>query len=536
MRPAQALKNIVVHGGAILMVLYVALRLLLVRGAALDSDEPQHLHVVWAWTQHGVPYRDAFDNHMPLFHMLCAPLLSLLGERADILDCMRLAMAPLAVTAFVLAWRSGRALWGTSAVGLGMALLALEPTYQRMAGQFRADTLWALAWIAAMSAFVLIRRPMLRALLVGLAVGVAMATSLKTMPLLGSALVMAIFVLACLPAQARPNWRGLVVELAIGTFAAASVVAIVVAIVAARGGLADMHQAVLGHNMLPGFGRDANTTQVVLRCVEAVLVAIVAGVLAWRRIRHCPDPKKTAQCWFVAGSCGLFAVFLYAVWPLLTSQDYLPVLPLFAPWLGGILLRACARLRIRPTWVWIGYAFLAVIVLAARAPWRDRLQEYREQLATVLAITTPGDVVMDAKGEGIYRRRAFHPVLEMVTQERLRRGLLADTIIADIHTREVHVMHPERMPDADLQVLRAEFIPYAHGEWVAGRELGEQAAGSLAVAAMIPGCYRWLRLDGGRIVQSGPETRFDSADGMIDLPQAARYRLMWCPAAQALQR
>ncbi|MBW8822739.1 MAG: hypothetical protein JF567_00605 [Xanthomonadales bacterium] len=544
MRPAHGMKRIAMHGGAILMVLYVLLRLLLVRGAALDSDEPQHLHVVWAWTQHGVPYRDAFDNHMPLFHMLCATLLSLLGERADILDCMRLAMMPLAVAAFVLAWRCGRALWGTTAASFGLALLALEPTYQRMAGQFRADTLWALAWIVAMAALlskhdVLVRRPIWRSLLTGLAVGVAMATSLKTLPLLGSAWVVAAFIWICMPKQARPGWRSLVSGLAMGGAAATAAVAVVVAIVAARGGLAAMHEAVLGHNLLPGFGRDANTHQLMLRCVEAGIVVIVAGVLAWRSIRRSVDPALTAQRWFVAGSCGLFAIFLYAAWPLLTSQDYLPVLPLFAPWLGGLLLRGFARLRIRSLALWIGYALLTAVALMVRAPWRDRLQEYRGQLATVLAITTPADMVMDAKGESIYRRRAFHPVLEMVTQERLRRGLLADTIVADIHSNEIHVVHPERLPAADLQALRADFIPYANGEWVAGRDLGMQAAGPRDVAAMIPGCYRWLRLDGDRIVQLGPETRFGPTGVAIDLPQTARYRLMWCPAAlhaQALQR
>jgi hypothetical protein len=362
-----------------------------------------------------------------------------------------------------------------------------------------------------------------------------MATSLKAMPLLACALVTGGFVLACLPKQARPSGRALASGLAAGAVAAAAVVATVIAIVAARGGLAAMHEAVLGHNLLLGFGRDANVRQLVLRCIEAGVVAIVAGVLAWRSIRRSADPALTARRWFVAESCGLFAIFLYAAWPLLTSQDYLPVLPLFVPWLGGLLLRAFERLRIQPTAAWIGYALLAAVMLTLRAPWRDRLQEYRDQLATVLAITTPADVVMDAKGESIYRRRAYHPVLEMVTQERLRRGLLADTIVADIHSAEVHVMHPERMPDADLQALRADFIPYANGEWVAGHELGEQTAGRLRVAAMIPGCYRWLRLDGERIAQFGPETGFDSIDMTIDLPQAGRYRLLWCPAARQLK-
>src|SRR5262245_12829610 len=60
----------------------------------VDTDEPQHLHVAWAWTQGLVPYRDVFDNHAPLFHMAMAPLAAALGERADLLIAMRFAMLP----------------------------------------------------------------------------------------------------------------------------------------------------------------------------------------------------------------------------------------------------------------------------------------------------------------------------------------------------------------------------------------------------------------------------------------------------------
>src|SRR5580765_8208365 len=60
-----------------------------------DSDEPQHLHVVWARTQGLVQYRDFFDNHAPLFHMLMAPLVGAWGARPDALVLARLAMIPL---------------------------------------------------------------------------------------------------------------------------------------------------------------------------------------------------------------------------------------------------------------------------------------------------------------------------------------------------------------------------------------------------------------------------------------------------------
>ncbi|HEY2388194.1 MAG TPA: hypothetical protein VGK30_14625 [Candidatus Binatia bacterium] len=49
----------------------------------VDTDEPQHLHVIWGWTHGLLQYRDVFDNHAPLFHLLYAPVLMLVGERAN---------------------------------------------------------------------------------------------------------------------------------------------------------------------------------------------------------------------------------------------------------------------------------------------------------------------------------------------------------------------------------------------------------------------------------------------------------------------
>src|SRR6266545_1069138 len=85
----------------------LALRLPYVFTYPYDSDEPQHLHVAWAWTRGLLQYRDVFDNHAPLFHMLSAPLVALFGETPRILVLMRLAMIPLFVAA----------LWGSYLLG-----------------------------------------------------------------------------------------------------------------------------------------------------------------------------------------------------------------------------------------------------------------------------------------------------------------------------------------------------------------------------------------------------------------------------------
>src|SRR5262245_8087097 len=69
-----------------LLITIVVLRLVKMRSHPLDSDERQHLHVVWAWTHGMIQYRDTFDNHMPLFHLIMAPFVAFFGERPEILS------------------------------------------------------------------------------------------------------------------------------------------------------------------------------------------------------------------------------------------------------------------------------------------------------------------------------------------------------------------------------------------------------------------------------------------------------------------
>src|SRR5215468_9369002 len=88
----------------------------------VNSDEPQHLHVVWAWTHGLLPYRDVFDNHTPLFQFLSAPLFALIGERPQILPLMRVATIPWYALALWCTYRIGRALFDAR-VGAWAAVL-----------------------------------------------------------------------------------------------------------------------------------------------------------------------------------------------------------------------------------------------------------------------------------------------------------------------------------------------------------------------------------------------------------------------------
>ena len=144
-----------------------------------DSDEQQHLHVTWGWTAGLVQYRDLFDNHAPLFNMLMAPLLALvgatMGERPDILLWMRL---PMVVLFAIVVWATctiARRLYDARIAAFAALLLVLFPPYFLKSLEFRNDNLWTALWMLALLA--ILRQRMFVA---GLLLGAAFAVSLKT--------------------------------------------------------------------------------------------------------------------------------------------------------------------------------------------------------------------------------------------------------------------------------------------------------------------------------------------------------------------
>ncbi len=112
-----------------LAVVSAALRAIAYFRYRFDSDEPQHLHVAWGWTQGLVQYRDYFDNHAPLFHILSAPLLARLGERADILLYMRAPMLVLFAIVLVSTYVIAGRLWSTRVALWSVVLLSLYPSF-----------------------------------------------------------------------------------------------------------------------------------------------------------------------------------------------------------------------------------------------------------------------------------------------------------------------------------------------------------------------------------------------------------------------
>src|SRR5687768_11850318 len=141
-----------------------------------DADEQQHLHVTWGWTAGLVQYRDYFDNHAPLFHLLTAPILALLGERRDILHWMRVPMLVLFAIVIWATYVIGRKLYDERVAVWSVVLLSLFPPFFLKSLEYRTDNLWTALWMIAL--VLLVRERSF--FFTGLILGCAMATSLKT--------------------------------------------------------------------------------------------------------------------------------------------------------------------------------------------------------------------------------------------------------------------------------------------------------------------------------------------------------------------
>src|SRR5437660_7114529 len=134
------------------IVAALALLMLALRAAAFfryrfDSDEPQHLHVAWGWTAGLVQYRDLFDNHAPLFHILSAPLLRVAGERSDVLFFMRTPMLLLFAAVLWATYILGKRLY-SARVGVWAALLlSFFPPFFLKSLEYRTDNLWNTLWM-----------------------------------------------------------------------------------------------------------------------------------------------------------------------------------------------------------------------------------------------------------------------------------------------------------------------------------------------------------------------------------------------------
>ncbi|MGZ8984647.1 MAG: ArnT family glycosyltransferase [Methylotenera sp.] len=446
------------------IALLILMKVVFAQSGFVDSDEPQHLHVIWGWANGLLQYRDIFDNHAPLFHMLFTPVYAFFGERPNILVLMRFAIIPLFFVALWAVYTIGRHLFSKEA-GLWAAIFTgLYPDFFLTSSEFRTDDLWMVFWLLALA--VLVRRPLRipQIFLAGLLLGATISVSMKTSLLL-LALALATFgsIIMLRPADRLPvkqygiNSLWLVAGLLI-------VPLVLVLYFSIHNALGPMYYSVIAHNIVPGLGHWAHLETCVLPTLGFLLLSFYGTNL----LRHSCDDKELLQRRTVIFlTFGLAMACLYAFWPLITREDFLPLTPLFTIMATGMLMEKLAYKKSsawkisRPLVILVIMALLELgLLISEEKPWTQHESPKNSYLSEVLLLTRPGETIMDLKGETVFRRRPFFYVLEGITRKRIKFGLIKDSIPEDIvrNVTTVATLDDSSFPARGREFLNNNFL------------------------------------------------------------------------------
>ena len=491
----------------ILFALMIVLKVLNMTHYRFDSDEPQHTHVIWAWARGFVQYRDVFDNHMPLFQIIFAPVFGLIGDRATILYWMRFLLFPMYLVGAWGTYRIGEILFSRR-VGVWAVILAgLFSKYHFTSFEFRTDNLWAPLWLLCVLTLISGSPTVSRALKSGLLLGLCFSVTMKSALLLVGLLVSASIALFLVGRkELGQSWLHLVRCAGAFLFTTFLLPGIIAAAFALGGAWRNFYYCNFTHNILPHLSskNDAAWWIVIFPiCFPFVIYA------ARQIVRAAPVPAIAFQRAFVFLICGFYVLALQSFWNLLTRQDYLPYYPLAFVFVSAALFSISSRLVRRDLHV-SRYlrrlplpAYVAVmellVVIAARPFWIDRARLETNLLHAVLKLTDPGDFVLDCKGETIFRQRCFWPVTESIMLERLARGLVADNAAERaVETRTCVAAMKGRMPLHAKKFIWKNYIPVGNDLKVAGKFLRPSATdGSrLEFEVVIPASYKIVGRDG----------------------------------------
>jgi hypothetical protein len=410
-----------------------------------DSDEPQHLHVIWAWVHGFVQYRDVFDNHMPLFHLALAPIVALVGEHATILYWMRFVLLPMYGIAAWCTYRIGTLLFSRRVGVWAVIFVGLYPAYHFTSLEFRPDNVWAPLWLLCITVLVsgalTVRRALVAGLLLGLCFGVSMKSTLFVVSLLAAGAVMLFLVGGNKPGQ---SWLHLA-RCGAAFFAAILIVpGVIMAFFALKGVWPQLRYCVFDFNVLAS--AIANEHHSVRFLVISSIAFACVVYVARQVVRTAGDPALGFRRGFVLLTCASYLAALYSFWVLRTPQDYLPYHPLasiflasatiaLVTWLGSTNFGLTRTLAGTGVPAFVALLFLS-ISLMTKPFWNDSSREERDLLQSILTITNPGDYVFDCYGETVFRQRCCRPVLETITLKGIRRGIIPNTLAHDcVETR-----------------------------------------------------------------------------------------------------
>jgi hypothetical protein len=521
------------------------LRVLLAYHFRIDSDEPQHLHVVWGWTHEFLPYRDIFDNHMPAFQALSAPLFRLLGIRADIVLPMRLAMIPFFAVTIWCVWKITAYIFSPR-IALWTALLAtFFPPFFLKSVEYRPEDLWIALWLMVLTVLVAGRATLARAFTAGLLLGVAFSVSMKTsLMVVALGLACTGTVLALRFGGHRIEGRRLISYYGAASLGMITMPALAVLFFVSHGAGPQMLACVISHNILPHLAHRWWLMQRAA-CWLAFLAFELFGVWLIWRWRETIALRSRLTLIFLAGAF-YYSTFV-SFWPLRQPQTLLPffpvmvivVAPCFIRFVDVVWKRTRILLFILPALI---VATEIVLIDRHGSPFVNNTTDKITLIANVLRLTDENDYVMDSKGETIYRRRPIYYVLEGITRWRMHHHLIRDDIPDRlIETRTALVVTIGRMPEADVAFVTRNYVPVAFRLRALGKtvRLGNEQPESTSFAVAISGRYTLVN-ESGKIAGlldgvefDGPRELLAGSHTFRQTAGAGRTVLIW---ARAIER
>ena len=522
-----------------LVVLLLPLKILFALRYRVDSDEPQHLHVVWGWCSGRLPYRDFFDNHTPLFHILCAPALKLFGERPESFLWMRLLMAPLYLAALWCAFRIARRLFSERDAIWATLATAVLPPFFFCSTEFRSDDLWMALWLGFIAVMVCGRLSPRHGLLAGLLLGAAMGASMKTALLIVSLGIALGIVVTGIGVRGFATPRVMLRKFAAyaGCILLGFLVvpAAIVLFFYAKGEARDLYNATIGFNVMPGLGRWRHASAWIQWLLFAGILA-PGWLIAQLARRSAPTPEagiKRAIVFLTGTVC--FAI-LRCFWPLLDREHDLPIYPMLLAIAVPVFLESARRFpRLRWRVGSVGEALVALVIVAEIAKimslsLSNRTLPETQLLAEVLRLTNPNDCVVDLKGETVFRPRSLWHVYEGITLARFKAKEIKDDLPERVlATRAcVAVLDNYRFQERGRAFLDRNFIRVGRMR-VAGHTLSGHPDGTWTFQAEIPASYSLVSehgpvtgmLDGKayagpRFLEAGPH-RFEPASALASV-------------------
>ncbi|HEX7191527.1 MAG TPA: glycosyltransferase family 39 protein [Thermoanaerobaculia bacterium] len=483
----------------------LAARFLLVFRYRFDSDEPQHMHVAWAWSHGLVQYRDVFDNHMPLFHLITSPLFVIGGDDPRLLFAARMLMMPLFALSIGLVWLIAQKLFDTRTAFWAAGLAAITPPFFLGSLEYRTDDLWIVCWLAALAITMSNMRPLPKAIFGGLALGLAAGVSMKTTLFVAAITVAgALTPLLTRNRGARRTLRDVVRWVAVFTVCVAVVPLTIAGAFAAAGAWRWFHYGVFAHNVFP--------YEHAYRLLYFVPLYFIVRTIALRIARSEGDDTIVRKRLFLFLAASVYFVVLVSFWPMTSAESYLPFYPVAAILVAPLLLRS--RTVLVPATV--AAALIVMTVVTAR-PWRNDAATAVQVVETVLTLTSPEEPVMDLKGESVFRHRPWYYALEAITNVKLRLGNIRDDIAAALVKSRTHVVVSSSLPPTSRRFVEANYVPWGIVR-VAGVRLGHLST-RMHFRIAIPGTYIVISSGHSVIAQiDGCDTR-----GGVDLAPGDHY-------------